>query len=601
MNRILLITSFVAGFIHTLFAAHLSDRLTFSARLKPLPNVMSNGNGVAAMMLNNTHDTLFISVSVAKLSSPIVAYHFENRNQKGKIILDFDGKVLGNTVRTYITGSQLQSILKILLEGDLVITVPSQKHPTGELNAAIQLETDWSFSTHLDGHEIGGNQTAMGLGNIVIGMNVDTLIVKAATSLSNDDITGIFLSKNGTQEHEVVLDLTTLIEHNTQSICGGWKLSSREWNEMAALLLSNQLNLIITTTKYPKGALSGLLSQQSILQFDSWVSKPNNTFVAHATAHLSSNFDSLYYSLFYTGIETKSIEAFWVDENNIQLKQLSLKDHFAEGVWTIYDDINPLTPAIVNQLLKGNISWSLATQNADEHKGPLVKLAREGFIAELTNTLNQTESGGQGTAVASYDRDRKNVHCMFAFDGLQGDLKSTHISFGKKGDAGSVEMITEPFTNNGSYKYLRTEEIFAKTKALKISKKENTFLIIETTAFEDGEISGQFKWNYKTTTLTEDTNQFSGLDENLISDGSFKVFPNPTTNSIKVYMVAKVDGFATLIISNTNGEELLKQTSAIEKGRNMLELDMTNLPIGFYFIELAINGIPTSNTKVVKQ
>lgn len=589
------------GFCYTFVAhglEHFSDRLTFSARLHTTGGMMGNGNGVAAMMLNATHDTLFISISAARLSSSITAIHLKQKSD-GAILLDFDRNVLGNTVRTYLTGKTLSGILSQLIQEQLFLSIATANHVKGEVQGLLQLETDAGYIARMDGYQAGNGSDQTGLCIIEIGMNHDSMVVNLVGS-NTDPMTQLLLvrAREGVQG-EILLDLTDLIDGEQNFISGGWKLNAKEWNDIQSALDQRELSIIVCTKNFPKGAMRGQLLSEGFVQLSSTILAANSDLNGLCYAWFSPTLDTLSYEVFMNRKDIFQGASFTRNYAE-ELKLLSPSQHTISGIWTAYDEVSPLTLDVLSALLKGDIQIQLNSGGRSIQQ-PLIKLCREGFIAELSSLNEQEQSGGQGTAVASYDRNRKNIHCMFAFDGLQGAFLNAQIYFGKKGESGAIEMATEPFSYHGSYKFLRTDLIFALTKNLKIRKKDHTYLVIQTDMFRDGEIGGLFKWNYRTVLLTEDTSSFAGLNEALIADGSFKVFPNPTTNTIRVGMNTKVAGYASLVISDMNGEEVVKEIHAIERGKNTIELDMGKLHPGIYFIELAINGQSTSNTKVVKQ
>ena len=91
----------------TAMADHLSNRLTFSARLTPYPGLTVNTNGVAAFMLNSTMDTMYFTITASNLSSALTGFHIHNKRTGGNVIVDFDGKIEGTTVRSFMTGNDL--------------------------------------------------------------------------------------------------------------------------------------------------------------------------------------------------------------------------------------------------------------------------------------------------------------------------------------------------------------------------------------------------------------------------------------------------------------------------------------------------------------
>ena len=73
---------------------------------------------------------------------------------------------------------------------------------------------------------------------------------------------------------------------------------------------------------------------------------------------------------------------------------------------------------------------------------------------------------------------------------------------------------------------------------------------------------------------------------------STKVFPNPTYKTATVEFELTQESYADLSIYNTNGSFVEKlNTGQYFKGVNQIKIDISNLPIGVYFLKLETNRI----------
>ncbi|MES2380689.1 MAG: CHRD domain-containing protein [Bacteroidota bacterium] len=599
-------------------ADHLADRLTFSARLQPAPGLTSTGNGVAAFMLNSTRDTLYFTISAAKLSSAITGYHIHNNRTGGNVIIDFDGKVLGNTVGSFLTGTQLSGLLNDFIQGNLYVAVHTTINPAVEILGFVKLESDWGFAASLDGTQAGTGSTAIGHAAINFGMKGDTATIRVATNLSNK-INGVHLhfGKMG-QSGAVALHLEDLIMADSISLVGGVSIAAADWTPLLASLMADSIYLNLHTAANPGGEIRGQLRSSKNLRFDAWLNsaaitagggtlaKPSMGYGV-STLWLNNSMDTLQYHVFFTGLTSPANAAhFHNAEANMSggvVKEVTVVGgNMISGMWTKTDATNPLTPMLLSELLKGSLYFVVHTDSnpGGEIRGQVYRLAREGFIAELNGMQASTPSGAQGTAVASYDRDRTNLHSMVAFDGLQGTVTAGHIHFGKAGQAGAVAMDLDPFTNNGSYLYLKANNNFNNTTSIAMRRNDSSYVNIHTSSFANGEIRGQLMRYYRISSATTDTTTSTGVNEKLVNKSSLNVYPNPAAAQTQITFDSKVSGSATVVLYSITGAKVLTLTQAVQAGNNNYSIDLSNLNNGIYFISLSINGESVSNHKLMK-
>ena len=98
-------------------------------------------------------------------------------------------------------------------------------------------------------------------------------------------------------------------------------------------------------------------------------------------------------------------------------------------------------------------------------------------------------------------------------------------------------------------------------------------------------------YNFSLEWLTDgaDTYGYQAIPENSNND-SLNIYPNPASSSIKI----ESDGFKKIKIFNVKGQTVKK---IAVKGQDVVEIDVTKLPLGTYLVEaLDVNG----NVKVGK-
>jgi hypothetical protein len=83
-------------------------------------------------------------------------------------------------------------------------------------------------------------------------------------------------------------------------------------------------------------------------------------------------------------------------------------------------------------------------------------------------------------------------------------------------------------------------------------------------------------------------------------DNSIKIIPNPTTGIFDLVYSTSAAGLHILKVADINGFEVFTQSTNAQNGSNTLKFDMTQLPIGVYYIQIFSNGLMISNTKFIK-
>jgi Secretion system C-terminal sorting domain len=80
------------------------------------------------------------------------------------------------------------------------------------------------------------------------------------------------------------------------------------------------------------------------------------------------------------------------------------------------------------------------------------------------------------------------------------------------------------------------------------------------------------------------------------------VYPNPAVNKLNVNIESPVVDFVTLVVTDMTGKVLMNKMKAMAVGDNNVELNVSTLPAGSYFIKaVCANGCETSTAKFVKQ
>ncbi len=573
----------------TAMADHLSNRLTFSARLTPYPGLTVNTNGVAAFMLNSTMDTMYFTITASNLSSALTGFHIHNKRTGGNVIVDFDGKIEGTTVRSFMTGNDLKMYLPDFFTQNLYVAVHTTNNPAVEALGFIKLETDFNYKVNLAG--IG---SAEGLGSVNFSLSGDSLMLSLVAHNLSSKITAAHLHYGkAMQNGPVGIDLSNTIRMDSMSLMG--KQAITDWTTLWTALMNDSVYLALHTENNPGGEARGQLMGSSQLTFDATINQkqlidagvtPAKLSMGFGTANLRLNtsFDSLWYEIAFNQTTSPVVAAHFHNAeptgNGAVVKEFMVMGNKIMGYWTASDTTNPLTPAMVGQLLYGNIYIVLHTDSnpGGELRGNVFRLAREGFIAELDAKQASTTSMANGTAVVSYNRERTNLHYMVACNNLSGPITSAHLHKAIKGENGGVVYDLGNTTINGFYGYWNT---FSNAQSLPLRRGDSIYVNIHTNMFANGEIRGQLMRDYKISKASQTT----GLT-NVASAISVGVYPNPSSNFITLELPANLATAAALKVTildiNLKPIEVTAQANQA--------IDISGLTNGLYLVKFESNG-----------
>ena len=87
-------------------------------------------------------------------------------------------------------------------------------------------------------------------------------------------------------------------------------------------------------------------------------------------------------------------------------------------------------------------------------------------------------------------------------------------------------------------------------------------------------------------------------DENITA---MSVYPNPTPDFTVVHIEAKEAGDYQFALTDMIGKTMQSKTLNLVKGENRMELDVTQMPAGIYFVSISRNGINITKKLVVGQ
>ena len=204
-----------------IYAQH-SNKLQFAARMngaQSVPAVTTNAVGVTTIMLNETMDSICVSVSVNGLSGAITGIHIHEAamGANGGVVTDLGSGINGNlvTLKLPLTSAMLDKMMM----GMYYVNVHTAANPGGEIRGQISMEADILYRAWCDtmqqNHSVtGANPT--GLATFHLSKNEQKMWVKFVGTGFSATPTGAHLHYGGMgMSGGVAIDLTSMISGNT--------------------------------------------------------------------------------------------------------------------------------------------------------------------------------------------------------------------------------------------------------------------------------------------------------------------------------------------------------------------------------------------------
>jgi hypothetical protein len=595
----------IIGSAFTAFAANaipLGDKLLLTAKLsgdQEVPVVVTSATGVASFLLNGTHDSLCVNVTVTGLSGSITGVHIRSGAPGviGAVVKDLTTSVVGNTVKTVITGTDLSANLRQYLSGQLYINVQTAANANGEIRGQIHLETDWTFVAKLDGTQLVPVSTTTAYGIGVFNLSKDSSKIKY--TLVTDGITGALTQArlnygakgaNGA----VALDITAGIDPNVNAVGGILAFPSRA---LIDSLKAGKVYIDLGTATSTNGtALRGqLIHEAKYLYFDAVLNGQQEVppvvikAVGTASLKLNANLDSLWYDVVATGVSGTITGAhFHLGAPGVAGPAVVdiLPGLVANRITGIVTGTQ-LTKNLIAQLLRGELYVNLHTvlNPNGEIRGQIYRTARQGFTINLNGQqeVPPVVTTAKGSGIVSIDRDGNNAHFMIVTDGLVPSAGHFHKQV--IGQNGPVVFDLEPYYNNGgTFGYWRfSDPVTPFTLAIANAfNKDSIYANVHTTANPNGEIRGQ---------VIRRGECFSDIPTGIISEkenavNGIVLYPNPSSDLLNINFTATKQSNVSFEIIDVLGKQVYAESFTAQVGSNLRSVFVNKLKDGLYFVKI---------------
>ena len=614
-------------------ADHLRPHLLLTARLsgaQEVPAVTTAGQGVAAITVNTTRDTIFIQGAFNGLSGPITGVHFHDApaGATAGVSVNLISMLRGNRLSGFLAGAQVTPLrIARLLRGLVYLNVHTAANNTGEIRGQVTVESDDALAGVLSGaQEVPAVPTnASGLGVFTLSQDRERLKFRVVVAGLSGAITGahFHIAAPGANA-PVAVDLTSF---RTGNVVEG-EISSQGTTPLLtpallAALVQGGVYLNVHTAANPGGEIRAqVLPERRVLPLDArfdgaqMVPAVATAATAVSVGRLVGTLDTVRVQVAYTGLSGRPVDLKFYAANagaaNTPANLVGIVPvlpgpggNTVGNVITFEITAPILTPALANLLLTTGINTVLTTaaNPNGEIRGQVVRLAREGYSIVLNGAQERPTpvvTAGYGVGFVSIDRDQTNARFAAAWGGLSGPITVGHFHAGTPAQAGGVVFNMAPFFDNaaapaslaGYWKNSSTAP-FDATRALQF-RNEAIYLNLHTAANPTGEIRGQVYRGARNLQVVLATQPAAVLP------GTFGTAPNPFGSALTLTFESRLGAAGQLRVTDLLGRPVATQGLAVRAGTNAVPLALPGLAPGIYLLTLRI-GESLAVTRLVRE
>ncbi|MEX1274693.1 MAG: CHRD domain-containing protein [Bacteroidota bacterium] len=588
-----------------------SAQIFFTAKIdgaQENPPVTTNARGTGAFVLNADGTELSYSITVNGLTMTAAHFHNAPAGTNAGVVKDlsFTNNTSTGVWRSTDANQPLtDSLLSELLRGRLYVNVHTSANPGGEMRGQVLLSVPVGFSAKMDGSQENPAVTtnARGIGSVTL--NTDGTVSYDVTVAGLTPTAAHFHNAPVGTNAGVVKNIT--LSNNTAG--GTWSGSDATQpltNQLLRELVRGRLYMNAHTSANPGGEIRGQVLRNTGASFtaklDGAQENPSVSTTARGTGSfvLNAAGTQLHYHVVFDGL-THTAAHFHnaaAGTNAGVVKDLSFTNNTATGVWSSSDASQPLTDALLSELLNGRLYVNVHTSAnpGGEIRGQVLMTSGVGFMAMISgsqeNPAVTTTASGTGSVVL-------NTNGTVGYEVTVTGLTPTaaHFHNAPAGtNAGVVKDIA--LVNNSSSGMWTSGDATQPLTDLLLREliKGRLYMNVHTSANPGGEIRGQVSGSTGIATSVERV-EHNGIPEEFMLDQNY---PNPFNPATTIsYRLAR-SGAVTIAVYNTLGQLVATLVDGVqEAGVQNITFEAGSLPSGVYLYRLTAGGTTVQAKKMM--
>jgi CHRD domain/Secretion system C-terminal sorting domain len=570
-----------------LFTARLSG-----AREVPAVNTIAKGL-VTAVVEGNT---VTINGVFDSLSGPVTACHFHKAvaGANGGTFTNFLANVRGNRIylKTTLTNAQIGA----MMEDSVYFNVHTAANAGGEIRGQMVFETDYLCgAVALGANEVPAvTTTASAVGSFSVSKASGKVDYKIVANGLSGAITGAHIHYGNPGATGPVAQALVV---NGNVISGSFAVTTALFDS----IFSGSAYLNIHTAANPNGEIRGQVYYQGDgISFDGLIEgaqeNPAVTTTAKGAmfASIRTTLDTLDYRIQVSGLTPNAahFHGGLAGANGAVIVNLTPVSAFPN----LYAGKVAMTPALITALSKDSLYANFhTTANAGgEIRGQVLSLLRTSLVANLCGGQETpaVTTNASGAGYISAARDRADAIFAAVTNGLSTNASGAHLHRGAKGVAGPVSVNLVPnLVGNAFSVAFNTSSVPALMDSI---VNGLSYFNFHTTANAGGEIRGQLGADLVQECLANSVFELNG------AQFTVKVAPNPVSERLNVSFNSNEQFNAQITVSDLAGRQISAQNVQILRGGNNLDLNMSNMNSGIYFVQMRQANRLLFTEKVVK-
>jgi hypothetical protein len=590
---------------------HATAKLTGAQEVPP---VATTATGTAAIRLNETRTALTYDITVNGLSGPIILAHFHNAptGVNGGVVKTITASFTGSTATGVWRNTDAEPLTPALvaeiMAGNIYVNVHTALNGGGEIRGQLDVKAGIHLKASFDGFQEVPPVATPATGTAVLTLTDDGLAYDITVEgLSGPIMLAHFHNNYTGLGGGVVKTITTSFTGNTAT--GVWTKADAEplTPALIADLLDGKLYLNVHTALHGSGEIRGQISAESSTGFTGKLTGGQEVPPVATPATGTGSFTlneartELKYNVTVEGLTSAIVLSHFHNGPPGALGGVaktitsSFVGNTASGTWTA-SDAEPLTPALVGELLAGRIYINVHTANfgSGEIRAQLRLTTGVGRTAVFTGAQEVPPVATPATGTGSCVLTAAGVEYDATVTQLLGTLQLAHFHDAPPGvNGGVVKTITSSFVNNtatGVWAAGDAEPLTAARIARYLTG--DLYMNVHTSMFGNGEIRGQLR--------SPDVVGIGDAASAPVRTALEQNVPNPFNPSTSIrYQLARRE-HVSLRIYDAQGREVMSVLDEEQAaGPNSVTLDARGLASGVYFYRLETPSFSASRKFVL--
>jgi len=573
-------------------------QIQFTAKMdgtQEVPPVTTPATGTGAFVLNAAGTALSYTITVNGLT--INAGHFHN-GAAGvgagvvKNLTFVNNTATGVWSSTDATQPLTDSLLTELLRGRLYVNVHTTANPGGEIRGQVLQAAPAGFYAKMDGSQETAPNSSTATGTVFVVLAPGGTATFRATVVGLTPTAAHFHNGAAGVAAGVVKNFTLV--NNTAS--GSWALGDATQPLTDALLrdlVRGKMYANAHSTTNTGGEIRGQVLPATGLAFmatiDGSQEVPPVTTTASGTGGfiLNASGTQLNYTITFNGL-TPTAAHFHNGVAGVAagvVKNLTIVNGTAAGVWSSTDATQPLTDSMLVELLRGRLYVNAHTSvnPGGEIRGQVLMASGAGFAVKLDGSQEIPPVTTNASATASVIL---NPNGTVTFDETVTGMTPTaaHFHNGAAGVSAGVVKNTTLTNNTASGTWSSSDATQPFTDALlRELVKGRLYLNVHSSTNPGGEIRGQVIGSTGLATSVERVEQGEipsayRLDQN---------YPNPFNPKTAISYQLTANSFVNLEVFDVLGRKVSTLVNEVHPaGSHTVHWDGSTLPSGVYYYRL---------------